>query len=140
MKEIRFRYDSYLILLENHPNQIIENIRHQAYKHSLIRFVKNLVMDIDTLQKESANLSHNTYDAAQKDAAHLLNQLIRMKNTLVSNDIYWQELVKYQIELERRIKELEHELHKERMRAPTVVYQRVYYPAPAQNTAWGWAY
>lgn len=141
MKEIRFRYDSYLILLENHPNQIIEDIRYQAHKHSLIRFVKNLVMDIETLQRDTVSFSRNhVYDTAQKDITQLLNQLMSMKNTLVSNDIYWQELVKYQIEVERRIKELEKELHKERMRAPTVVYQRVYYPAPGRNTVWGRAY
>lgn len=73
-------------------------LNHDSSQYAFKNFVKNIESDIAILKSDVYALAHN-YDAGQRYAYKLIDQLVTIKNIVVSDPRYQQEL--YQWEQER---------------------------------------
>lgn len=118
----RNRYASHITILESERYSVAAEIKRYIIgcdnsQYAFKNFVKDINAEIATLESNVRYLKHN-YDAGRRYAHILISQLVNIKNIVVSDPRYQEELYQWeQARLERqRIQALEEQARLERDR------------------------
>jgi hypothetical protein len=129
MDQIQNRYFQEISIITSERYSLVAELKGyilgcNSSRYAFRTFVKSIESDICTLQANVRSLAHN-YDSARHYAHIVINQLINIKNVIVSDPRYQQELYEWEQErLERqRIAALEAQARAERDRVNALIEQ-----------------